>query len=156
MGKSLIGHSLWEFIKNEETVHIYRTLIHRIRNENRNVIYPFRCDSPSRRRFMEMHILPHKGKSLEFRSRIIREEHRPFQRFLDIDEPRNDSFIVMCGWCKAVATKDGWAQIEEAVDILKLFEMQILPEISHGICKECHDKWLQELEPQEAKDSNKA
>ncbi len=154
LGKSLIGHSLWEFIKNEETVHIYQALCNRIRNEDTQVIFPFRCDAPSRRRFMEMHILPHKRRCLEFRSRILREEHRPFQRLLDRDEPKSDSFIVMCGWCKALATKDGWAQIEDAVEILKLFEMPVLPQISHGICKECHDKWLQELEPHDLKRAN--
>ena len=40
----------------------------------------------------------------------------------------------------------GWVEVEEAVNVLRLFDKPRLPRISHGICAPCSDSFFQLLE----------
>jgi hypothetical protein len=43
----------------------------------------------------------------------------------------------MCAWCKRVDTDGCWLELDQAIARQRLFEAQLLPEISHGICEDC-------------------
>jgi len=46
----------------------------------------------------------------------------------------------MCGWCKKVEVDGRWFEAEAAVNLLGLFELPLMPRLSHGICPECYRK----------------
>ena len=83
-------------------------------------------------------LIPTGDGSVEFRSRIIREEKREAVELLDFEAARTDERIVMCSWCKKVRLESGeWVEVELAVTTLKLFNAPQLPKITHGICERC-------------------
>jgi hypothetical protein len=43
----------------------------------------------------------------------------------------------MCGWCKRVSVRNTWVEVEDAVLELRLFEREVLPDLTHGICPGC-------------------
>lgn len=135
--ESVIGTSLWKYINDIETVHIYESLIERVKMNGNPVIVPYRCDSPQRRRFMEMKIYQIPANFIEFQNFILREEPRKLITLIDTAAPRNGKILELCGWCKKVLTPEGWVEIEEAMQLLKLFNIPKLPKISHGICPAC-------------------
>jgi hypothetical protein len=135
--ETIIGTSLWNHIANSETVHIYETLIKKVRNGQSKITVPYRCDSPDKRRYMEMNIAALENYGVEFDNSILREEERPSVNLLDPKYPRNKEMIRMCGWCKKVHTNGSWLETEEAVIALKIFDQPILPGITHGICPAC-------------------
>lgn len=138
--------SLWDFIYDTETRHIYRLILEKVRNFTVSVRLPFRCDSPDRRRFMEMEILPLEAKSVVFNTSIIREEKREPVRLLGAFVERSEQFIRMCSWCKCVILDDGSCmEVEEAVRRWELFNEPKLPKISHGVCASCGKKWLESI-----------
>jgi len=133
----IIGTCLWQFISDSETIHIYQTLLQKVRNGCFPLQISYRCDSPEKRRLMEMTITRCSNDTIEFQNQILTEETRKSIPLLNPDQPRNNALISMCGWCKKVKTNIGWLEIEDAILSLNLFEKEILPQISHGICSFC-------------------
>ncbi len=134
---AVVGKSLFEFIGGVETQHLYMVLLDKVRKDKREVVVPFRCDSPSSRRFMELRVSSQGHGTVRFEGWLIREEPRETVPLLDEAVSRNDTCIRMCSWCKNVAVDEGWVEVEEAVARLRLFETDVLPQITHGVCDAC-------------------
>lgn len=137
-----VGRPLWESIVGVEVRDVYRSLLGRVRAEERSIGFPFRCDSPARRRFLEMEIVPAEGGEVEFRSRLVAADDRPELIALLAGEASvrpSDEVVVSCSWCRRFLTTH-WVEPEEAVRELGLFGGVPPPRISHGICEDCAAK----------------
>jgi len=73
----VVGMSLLDFVQDMETVHLYEIIIEKVRKTGKPAKFPFRCDSPGMRRFMELVVIPREGGGVELASRAIRTEPRP-------------------------------------------------------------------------------
>jgi hypothetical protein len=145
---AVIGRSLWDFIGDPETRHLFGILLQKVRDKGGSVTFPYRCDSPDYRRFMELKILLQPGHEIEFRSRILRLEQRDRVRLMEEDMARTREFLVMCGWCKKVRMPGSrWVEVESAVQELNLFGAPRLPRVSHGICESCSAAFHRALDP---------
>jgi hypothetical protein len=136
----ILGRSLWDFIGDMETRHIYGVLHGRVRTLGTPVRLSFRCDAPERRRLLQLDILPHRDQELLYRVRTLKQERRPLVPLLDPLRPRAETFVTMCGWCKRVALSPRrWLEVEEAVAALALFDEPRPPQLTHGVCEECSE-----------------
>lgn len=143
--QNVLGRTIWDFISDYITRDLYKEMVKIVRF-GKPVRFNFRCDSPSTRRLMEMSITLHADEQVQFESRIIRAERRPFQRLLSVSTFRSDEMLNLCGWCNKVnIEEDVWTEVEDAVTVLRLFENDKLPDISHGICEDCYKPWIREL-----------
>lgn len=137
---AVVGHDLREFLGGAETRLIYQALIERILGTGRLVRFPFRCDSPDARRYMEMEIERPDPDLIRFRSRMIREEDRPAQPLFNTKVARSDELLVTCSWCKRVKTEgDVWVEVEDYVASSGLMEADVLPRLTHGVCPDCEE-----------------
>ena len=135
----VISRSIWDFICDADTSHLYHVIFGRIRSTKCKIKIPFRCDSPTCRRHMMLKISDQGNGVLQFVGRVIREEPRVYMRVLDAMATRSQHFIKMCSWCKKISIgNDDWAEIEEAVSILKPFSHADLPLVTHGMCSDCY------------------
>lgn len=135
----VVGRSLWVFIADMETRHIYRTLHGRVRERRRPIRFSFRCDAPERRRLLELDISPAEEQGLVYRVLTVREQERDSIVLLEPGRPRSEVFVRMCSWCKRVAVPPhGWLELEEAVLKLALFDHERPPQLTHGICEDCN------------------
>lgn len=143
---TVLGQSLAHYIAGKETQYLYDVLIHKVRTVRKPLWIPFRCDSPSLRRYMELMLspLPHGG--IEFATRIVKQEPRLAVPALDAAQPRSKRFVVMCSWCKRVRVEDKWCSIETALHRLQLFESLPLPALSHGLCGDCKKTIYQQIQ----------
>lgn len=144
---SVVGRALHEFIDGEETCSLYALVLDSIRCSNRPVTFRFRCDSPAERRFCEMKITPGTDGSVDFESRILQTESRQSVPLLHSDVRRDpDKFLKACSACKRIAMDNGeWIEIEQAMQRLKLGELERAPRISHGLCAGCHESIIASL-----------
>lgn len=144
--EAVLRRPLWDFIADNETRHVYRMILSRVRSSGKEVRLPFRCDSPSIRRFMEMEISPLPEGAVEFKCRLLRAESRPSVGLLDPAADRSGEFVQICGWCKRIRLDTGeWVETEEAVKRLDLFGAKKLPRLTHGICPDCHRVAMKEI-----------
>jgi len=145
-GRAVMGRPLFDFITDPTTAQIYSVAIRRVRGDGHSITLPFRCDSPHCRRYMELHISPRKGGGVTFDSRLLREEPRPVVALLDAIVEHGGDLLLMCSWCKRLAVEDAWLEVEEAVTRLGLFDEHCAPELSHGICPQCREGFMEQVQ----------
>ena len=145
--ESVFRRSLWDFVSNEETRHLFEVIVRKVRTDGTAKRVCYRCDAPALRRFMVLEVSAAENGEVEFRSRILREEPRDSVRLMELDVERSDELLGMCGWCKQIRLPDDrWVEVEAAVEELRLFDASILPKLSHGICPPCLEAFDYDLE----------
>ena len=135
-----LGRSLWDFVAGQDVRRLQRLLLRRVRDERRHVELPFRCDSPTVRREMDIRIAAGRsGRAVLFSARLRSEQPRSEpQPLLDPSVPRDDGdFLPMCACCDRFLVEGEWVEVEEAARRLELFRRSELPTLDHGICPEC-------------------
>jgi len=140
----VIGKLLWDFIHDMTTVHLYRLMLQEVRLRGVAMSFDLRCDSPDRRRFMNMQVRGEDGM-VRFDCKIVREEPRTPEPLLDRETDRSEVFISMCSWCTRIPVDSHWLNLEDAVRRLGLFKLVRLPMISHSICPDCYEKAMRSL-----------
>ncbi len=138
---NVIGSPLFDFITGLETKYLYKIILRRARDRMRASTFGYRCDSPEKRRFLDLSIIPLKHKAVEFWSQVVRTESRETVVLLKNDIERSDEIVRICSMCKKIAVSDTeWAEVESAIIKLKLFEKERMPKLTHGLCQSCYDK----------------
>ena len=141
---SSLGRTLWDYVSGRELVKLQRLLVRRVRDGVGDVELPFRCDAPHVRREMDIRIVARPGgRVVLFSARLRSEEERETpQPLLDVEVPRGNDVIEMCGWCDRFEVDGEWVEVEEAARRLQLFNRAELPALSHGICPVCNEMLL--------------
>jgi FixJ family two-component response regulator len=132
----ILQRSFWDFIADATTRQLYGDLLLRVRR-GMPVRFPFRCDSPTARRHLEMRLTPGPDDAVQFESVVLASELRVQQPLLDRYVRRGENFVRMCSWCKRVDLAGEWAEVEKAIGGLRIFERHDMPNLTHGICPEC-------------------
>ena len=134
----VLRRSFWDFIADGTTRQLYGDLLLRVRR-GMPVQFPFRCDSPTARRHLEMRLTPGPDDAVQFESVVLASELRVQQPLLDRYVRRGEDFVRMCAWCKRVELGGEWADVEKALGQLRIFERHDVPSVTHGICPDCLD-----------------
>ena len=137
---SALGRSLWEFLADDTTIHLYQVMVQRLRDGGPPIRFRFRCDAPRTRRLLAMEITAEDRGSVRFSVTSSFEESRPPVALLEPAHSREKRLLTMCGWCKRVRLPaDRWVEIEKAVEELRLFEGVPMPTVTHGMCPPCYE-----------------
>ena len=137
---SVLNQPIWRFIQGQETIYLYKQIFSRVRAGKSPVKFPFRCDSPDCRRFMEMKLSLLSGDAIQFMAHILREEWRQPVDLLDASRDRSGEFLKICSWCKKIYIPGrGWEEVEAAIEPLDLFGHHSMPRMTHTICDSCYD-----------------
>ena len=135
----VLDQPIWRFIQGQETSYLYNQIFSRVRAGRSPVKFPFRCDSPDCRRFMEMKLSLLPGDAIQFMAHMVREEWRDPVDLLDASQDRSGEFLKICSWCKKINIPGrGWGEIEAAIAALDLFGHHSMPRMTHTICDSCY------------------
>lgn len=138
LSPAILHQSLWAYIGDDTTRHLYAQIFRQVREQQRIISFPLRCDSPDRRRWLRFSIIPWQEEHLLLRSRLIRSVARPPIPLLDPHVPRSDELLTMCSWCAKIETgRERWVDIEAFVTQLRVFYQSVLPRLTHTICSVC-------------------
>lgn len=133
---ALIGTVMWQVLP--QAADWYGPLVRRVREDGREVVFQFRCDTPDMRRLMRMRISPEAEGGVCFESATIAVQERPVVAL--IAEPltgRDGAPVTMCSWCKRVDIRGEWLEVELALDRIRLADGPTLPPVTHGVCPRC-------------------
>lgn len=145
---AVVSRPLWDFVAGKETRHLYSLVFEAARNNHKSVSFPFRCDSPTHRRYMQLSVAPLANGALEIATVLVWEEPRPYAALFDPDAIRDDRFLTVCSWCKCVlVSSNEWGEVETAIRRLDLFGAKRLPQLTHGVCATCESQIDASFEP---------
>ena len=99
---SVIGKSLWIFIPDEPTRTFYQGIFGTVRATDKPVVVPFRCDSPTLRRFMGLEVRHRPGCGIDLKSILDRVEPCERRVLLDVNALESSDCLTMCSCCKNV------------------------------------------------------
>jgi hypothetical protein len=132
------GHSLWDFVNGAETIELYQRILQRVRTSSLQIVVPFRCDSPTLRRFMRLEITCLPEGSVQLDGLMERAEPTERLNLLDVRFPRSCDMLTLCSCCKrALVEPHGWLEIEDAAVRLHLLEEERSPQLCHSVCADC-------------------
>jgi len=144
---NVVGVSVFDFIEGMETIHLYEIILGKVRGHMRPATFKIRCDSPEKRRFVNLSVIPLKDYAVEFYSQAVRTESRETVLLLKHDIERSDELVRICSMCKKIAISDTeWAEVESAINTLKIFEKEQIPGLTHGLCQSCYDEAMASLD----------
>lgn len=136
--EEVLGRSLWDFIAGAETRQLYQTLLERVRASNASTVVPFRCDSPTLRRYMRLELTPEPDGSVQFDGVLERVEQTVPYNLLEQSYPRSVQMLTLCSCCKRILMENcGWLEIGAVADRLDLLHKSIAPKLRHSLCPDC-------------------
>lgn len=136
--EDILGKPLWDFITGEQIGRLYRLLLEKVRVSGQPLDIYYRCDAPELRRYLQMTITPLENNYVQFRNWLLHQEKRKPISLLDTSLGRIEEWVSICSWCKQVKlAEDDWVEIEDAVELLGLFEANVLPQLTHSLCPNC-------------------
>lgn len=134
---SILGRRMSSFCSDDATTEIWLRLLSRARAGAR-IALQIRCDSPDKGRLLSLDLSVDEGGRIRVVSTTLSQEHRPRIPLLERAHTHGDRLLVCCSWCKKWRQPTGtWVEAEELVATQRLFEEEVLPGVSHGICEEC-------------------
>jgi hypothetical protein len=135
---SVIGRSIWDFIAGEPTRALYRELHQYVRQTGHAVTVPFRCDSPTLQRYMQLTILRREAGGLQYESELLRVKAQRRMDTLDSCRKRSNAVLTMCSCCKrSLLEPAGWLDLEDISLRLRLFDQQTVPNLRYTVCPQC-------------------
>lgn len=144
---SVVGHMLWDFIADEPTRTLYKEIHDHVRSTGHPITVPFRCDSPTLQRYMQLTISKHVDGQLLCESSLIRVVPQHHLALLDSKQKRSKPYLTMCSCCKrSLIEPSGWLEIENIALKLQLFDKQAVPGIIYTVCPECENQFQHLLE----------
>ncbi|MGD9630539.1 MAG: hypothetical protein AB7V18_14960 [Pyrinomonadaceae bacterium] len=143
----ILGQSIWDHITDVTTTSLYQQIVSQVR-QGKSSRFVLRCDSPDCRRLLELTISPAPNGSVEFVTQPLDLEGREPIPILSHSMPRSDDLIRACSWCNRIDAGSGfseWVEVEEAMNRLRLFELEQMPQLTHGICESCYAKMTKKV-----------
>ncbi len=135
---SVIDQCLWDFIVDEPTRSLYQVVHAHVRATETPVTIPFRCDSPTLQRHMELTVHPHVSGQLRYESRVVRVVPQATLSTLRRAQKRSLSFLTMCSFCKrSLIEPSGWLDLADISLTLHLFDQEVVPQLRYTVCPEC-------------------
>jgi hypothetical protein len=140
---SVLGHPIWEFIADLPTQRLYREIHHRVRSSGNPIEVPFRCDSPTMRRYMRLTISHSAAGHLRYESQLIRAVPQRQLPLLNPSSKRSDAFLTMCSCCKrSLIEPSGWLEMEDIALRLRMYDQQAVPDLRYTLCPDCSKQLL--------------
>ena len=132
-----LGESLWQHIGDQGSRDLYTLLLTSVRVSGRTASYPYRCDSPTLRRLMEMSVSPGDDGDLVFSSRIVSTEPLPHAVLFGQSLPYSIGRVDVCGNCRKVRDRDGWTDIIDLLGKGRITARRNSFTVMYRICPEC-------------------
>lgn len=134
----VIGSSLWDHIEGTVTRELYQELFAYLRREQAMTIVPYRCDSPTVHRSLDLAIEAMPDGSIQFSTHVLAVERSEYQPLLDASGRRSRQRFGLCSLCKAARLPSGeWTSLDHVLMRINL-DQGILPEIENGVCPACN------------------
>ena len=140
---NLLNKDFFKFLTIPELRILFKAIFKEVVSKNKVFETYYRCDSPHSKRRYKLKVY-HSDHNIVMEHFLV--EETPLSQPVKFME-KGDLFLKMCSWCnKFYVSSRGYVELEEAIEALSLMEHDILPKITHGICRDCLAELVKEVE----------
>lgn len=136
--RQVIGRNLLGFVHGDVSRMFVRTLVQSARLQRRPMIRPYRCDSPTTRRYMEMRLSLDDSGLLRWDHRTVRTEPMRHPLFFTTQQQGKAlgraGRIVRCSMCNRVKLGSNWGEGDQVIENCAQ-DSEIL--VIYGVCPDC-------------------
>lgn len=133
----VVGRFVWDFIAGEPTQQLYRALFTSLRRERKEVMIPFRCDSPTKARHMVLTLRSGPSGRLDLEGRLLRTRTREPVELFSTNSGHTPERLPVCSLCRRVRPDEEWLEVEVAIVRGRLFNTVPPPSLEEVVCDEC-------------------
>lgn len=139
------GQNLFSHITGDSTQMLMDVLLAKVRRHQNPVTHPYRCDSPTLKRFMEMTIEPDTYGFLNLRHRLLKSEPIASWAVVDAVVPgrTGQSIVIRCSMCNSVRMGKEWVELETATQQGLTIEQGVM-RVAYGVCSNCRSTYTSE------------
>jgi len=109
----IVGRSLWEFISGDPTRMWLSSILTLARIRDETVSRPYRCDSPTVKRFMNLEIKKGADGSLHLVHSLVRVEAMSVPCRVNPSPSAGKKMMQRCSVCNRFNTAKGWMEAED-------------------------------------------
>ena len=136
----ILNTSIWDYIEGQETRDLYKDIFTKLRRKKTELVIPFRCDTPTVIRQMELTLRSGPEKTIEMEGRLLDKKHREAVSLFDLKAERSDETIEICSICRKLHIRAGeWLDVEHAIVQKRLFTKKQMPRLIEKICPACEN-----------------
>ena len=138
LADKIVGQKLDRFILGDDTRMFVRTMIMSARVLKKTIYRPYRCDSPTLKRFMEMTVHPLPEGQVEVVHRELHSE--PITHVIRIAAGpvgSSTAYVKRCSLCNRVKVQGIWSELDNALETERLLVEASSLKVIYGVCPDC-------------------
>jgi hypothetical protein len=135
----VLGTTLWDHIDGRQVAALNRMLISSARSGGRTITLPMRCDSPTRKRLLDVSLTPRFGGQVALSANPRQHARRPYQPLFVPSTCNGPGEIAACSWCARFAPAGDWIEAEEAAELIGIPRGTPAPRLKYTVCRRCGD-----------------
>lgn len=134
----VLGRPIWSFIAGYDTRDLYKEMFRRLRMGPRELLVPFRCDSPNVVRDMSLLMSSSGDGTIRLEGRLNAETEREFVPALARHVPRREDSLRICALCRRIEVEDRWLGATARRARALLFDPKRIPGLDETVCPDCN------------------
>ncbi|MEO1528701.1 MAG: PAS domain-containing protein [Planctomycetota bacterium] len=138
--ETVIGRSLWDFVRDPQLQLCYRQLLDVVRSGDEPVEFEFRCDSPLMQRHMRMTMRSEPDGCVGFV--CTTEQTIPQQRILKLANAAiAGESCRRCSLCNLFHLgEERWGEVDELIQHCNVMNRAVPPTVIWTVCEPCRDR----------------
>lgn len=133
---NVIGKKLLTFISSDATRMLVEALVNNARITKETKFREYRCDSPNKKRFMEMRITPLDNGMICVENEILKEETLTESRHF-VTRGEGKPFLKRCSVCNKINDQTGWYEPDHP-KLARHFK-DSPAYIAYSVCSNCNE-----------------
>jgi hypothetical protein len=134
----VVGQPIWNFITGDDSREFYASIFGNLRLRGTEITIPFRCDSPTvvRQMNLTLRLLP-EGK-IECEGVLLQARSREPITVLFRWVIRTDETIPICSLCRRLSVQGEWLELRDAVTRAGIVNVAPVPRLQETVCPTCN------------------
>ena len=137
----VLRQPIWRFIVGADLQRVYRELFRSLRSHRAELIIPFRCDSPTVVRHMELTLRSLGNGVIELEGRLLRQQTREPVDVFSRRARRSNESISICSLCRRFLWENDWIDVGVMIVRRRLFTTEPIPRLDETVCPDCRSKF---------------